>query len=348
MDLGRIEPGAADETLCMTVLALKTSAASNGVSALHGRVSREMWKALWPELPVDEVPISHVTNGVHPVFWMAPEARELFDRTVPGWREEPWNEALWAAVDQVPDAEWIALRSALRRRLIGEIAARTGVSFDPEALTIGFARRFAPYKRGDLLFRDPSRLKALLDRTPVQIVYAGKAHPRDTAGQAIIAEVVRRSEQFDFRDRVVLLQDYDLTLGRLITAGADVWLNNPRRPHEASGTSGQKVLLNGGLNLSVLDGWWPEGFDGTNGWAIGTGEEWTDEAAQDAHDADALYRILEEQVLPEWMDRSAAESRWIARIRRSVRTGIPKFTSHRMVRDYALASYAARLGPRAR
>lgn len=341
MDLGRIEAGAADETLCMTVLALRTSAASNGVSALHGEVSRKMWNALWPELPAAEVPIHHVTNGVHPVYWMAPEVRELFDQHVPGWRDEPWNDALWASVDDISDAEWLAVRATLRRRLIDRIAARSGVKFDPDALTIGFARRFAPYKRGDLLFRDPARLKALLDRTGVQIVYAGKAHPRDTAGQAIIAEVIRRSEQFDFRDRVILLQDYDMTLGRLITAGADVWLNNPRRPHEASGTSGQKVVLNGGLNLSVLDGWWPEGFDGTNGWAIGAGEEWTDEAAQDAHDAEALYRILEDQVLPEWMDRpNGVPSRWIQRIRRSVRTGVPKFTSHRMVRDYATRFYA--------
>jgi starch phosphorylase len=343
MDLGRVKPGDETETFCMTVVALRTCVASNGVSALHGAVSREMWRGLWPDRPVDEVPIHHVTNGVHPLYWTAPDTRALFDRYVPGWREQPWDPEIWAQVDHIPDEEWLKLRASLRQQLVETINRTSGRHFDPNLLILGFARRFAPYKRGNLLFREPERLRQLLRKYPLQIVYAGKAHPRDGHGQEIVAEVVRWSEAFEFRDRVVLLQDYDMRLGRQITAGADVWLNNPRRPQEASGTSGQKVVLNGGLNLSVLDGWWPEGFDGTNGWAIGLGEEWTDESAQDAHDSEALYRLLEEQVLPEWTDRpTGTPARWIERIRRSLKTCAPKFTSHRMVRDYTLEFYSPR------
>lgn len=342
MDLGRVRPGDWEESMCMTVVAMRTSAATNGVSALHGHVSRKMWRDLWPDRDVESVPIGHVTNGVHPTAWMAPAAQRLFDRYVPGWRDRIWDPDVWATVDAIPDAELWELRKELRRPLVDAVAA-TGRRFDPDALTIGFARRFAPYKRGNLLFSQPDRLKAVLDRYPVQFVFAGKAHPRDTWGQGIVAEVVKRSEHRDFRDRVALLQDYDIALGRVVTRGSDVWLNNPRRPHEASGTSGQKVVLNGGLNLSVLDGWWPEGFDGTNGWAIGAGEELPDEAKQDALDADALYRALEEQVLPEWVDRvDGIPRKWLHRVRRSIRTCIPRFSSHRMVRDYTLEMYAPR------
>ncbi|MEQ1568897.1 MAG: alpha-glucan family phosphorylase [Myxococcota bacterium] len=344
LDLGRVVPGTADETLCMTVVALKTSAASNGVSALHGRVSRAMWRDLWPNVAEDAVPIHHVTNGVHPVFWMAPEARDLFDRFLPEWREHPWDEEVWAGVDAIPDSEWVSLRQALRARLVHLIGVKTGRRFDSEALTIGFARRFAPYKRGNLMFRQRERLRALLEDHHVQIVFAGKAHPRDFGGQDIVRDVLKESESMAFRSRVVLLPDYDIALGRAITAGADVWLNNPRRPHEASGTSGQKVILNGGLNLSVLDGWWPEGFDGTNGWAIGSGEEWTDETAQDAFDAEALYEVLESQVIAAWEARThGVPTGWIERIRSSVKSGAPKFNSHRMVHDYVLQFYRPRL-----
>lgn len=343
MDLGRVRPGDWEETHCMTVLALRATAASNGVSALHGKVSRQMWNELWPEVPEAEVPIHHVTNGVHPLFWMAPEAQALFDRYCEGWRERVWDPEVWAGVDRIPDAELWGLRTTLRRKLVDGIAQRSGRKFDPDALLIGFARRFAPYKRGALIFRQPDRLKALLDKYPFQLVYAGKAHPRDLAGQEIVSEVVKRSEHRDFRDRIVLLQDYDMALGRLLTSGSDVWLNNPRRPHEASGTSGQKVCLNAGLNLSVLDGWWPEGFDGTNGWAIGAGEEFHDESAQDAHDGESLYRVLEEEVLPEWTDRTNGIPRaWLKRVRRSIQTCVPLFTSHRMVRDYVLEMYGPR------
>jgi starch phosphorylase len=345
LDLGRVKAGDEAETFCMTVLALKASAATNGVSVLHGRVSREMWAAMWPERPVAEVPIGAVTNGVHAGYWAAPEAAALFDRHLPGWRAAEWDEVCWARAEQIPPAELWALRRALRARLCDAVRARTGHAFDPDALTLGFARRFAPYKRGALLFSDPARLKALLDAHPIQIVYAGKAHPRDTGGQEILSTVLRWSADPAFRGRVVVLEDYDMAIGRLVTAGADVWVNNPRRPHEASGTSGQKVVLNGGLNLSVLDGWWPEGFDGTNGWAIGDGSEWTDEVAQDAADAESLYSTLEASVVPEWADRTGGlPLRWLRRVARCLATCPPKFTSHRMVRDYVLGTYLPRVG----
>ncbi len=345
MDLGRVRPGDQAETLCVTVVALRLSAASNGVSALHGEVSRKMWNELWPDRPAEQVPIGHVTNGVHASYWMAPETQALFDEWLPEWREREWDPAVWEAVERIPDEMLWDLRNRLRLRLVQLVGSRGHRSFDPDALTIGFARRFAPYKRGNLVFREPERLKALLDRHNVQLVFAGKAHPRDRIGQQIVAEVVRLSETFDFRDRVVLLQDYDMYVGRVVTSGADVWLNNPRRPHEASGTSGQKVVLNGGLNLSILDGWWPEGFDGTNGWSIGDGREWADEPAQDVFDAESLYETLERQVLPEWEDRrDGVPTEWLKRVRRSIATCAPKFTSDRMVRDYALELYLPRCG----
>ncbi|MCA9489302.1 MAG: alpha-glucan family phosphorylase [Myxococcales bacterium] len=341
VDLGRVSPGDQAETLCVTVVALRLAAASNGVSELHGHVSREMWTALWPERAAAEVPIGHVTNGVHAPYWTAPEMQALFDEWLPGWRVRPWDPEVWARIEEVPDEALWDVRNRLRLRLVQLIGTRGHRSFDPNALTIGFARRFAPYKRGNLVFRDPMRLKRLLEDHDAQLVFSGKAHPRDEAGKEIVAEVVRVSETFDFRERVVLLTDYDMYVGRVVTSGADVWLNNPRRPHEASGTSGQKVVLNGGLNLSVLDGWWPEGFDGTNGWAIGDGQEWQDEPAQDVFDAESLYTTLEQQVVREWEDRDASglPHTWLKRVRRSIGTCAPKFTSDRMVRDYVLSMY---------
>jgi len=333
MNLGRVHPGTFHETMCMTVIALRGSRAANGVSELHGEVSRDMWKELYGGA-ADAAAIGHVTNGVHPLFWMAPEARELYDRHLPGWRDRVWDPEVWAGVDRITDAELLALRSTLRGRLVKLINERTGAGFDADKLTIGFARRFAPYKRGWLVLSQPERLAAILEQG-VQLVFAGKAHPRDEHGKDIVSQVVRFAEREGFRDRVVLLEDYDMHLGRVLTAGADVWLNNPRRPMEASGTSGQKVCLNGGLNLSVLDGWWPEGFDGTNGWAIGSGQN-ADDAVADLADAESLYGTLEQDVLPEWEDRA----RWLARVRRCIQTCSPLFTSHRMVRDYVLDMYA--------
>jgi alpha-glucan phosphorylase-like protein len=334
MQLGRVHEGDVDETLCMTVVAMKGSRGTNGVSKLHGEVSREMWHGLYPDRPVEAVPIGHVTNGVHPLFWMHPAARALFDDHLPGWRDRVWDPAIWAGVDAIPDEALQSLRDQLRGELCQLVRERTGAAFADDRLTIGFARRFAPYKRGWLIFSDPERLEALLGRG-VQLVFAGKAHPRDEAGKQIVSQVVRFAERSGFRDRVVLLEDYDMHLGRVLTAGADVWLNNPRRPKEASGTSGQKVCLNGGLNLSILDGWWPEGFDGTNGWSIGDGSVATDQQAQDRVDAQELYGLLEQQVLPTWNDRAA----WLGMVRRCIATCAPAFSSHRMVRDYVLERY---------
>jgi alpha-glucan phosphorylase-like protein len=213
---------------------------------------------------------------------------------------------------------------------------------NPEALTIGFARRFAPYKRGDLVFREPDRLAAFLEAAPAQIVSSGKAHPQDVEGRRLVAEVIRWASDPRFRDRVVFVEDYDISVGQLLTAGCDVWLNNPRRPQEASGTSGQKVLLNGGLNLSVLDGWWAEAWDGTNGWAIGDETAVPDMGAQDARDAEALYAALEREVLPQWCARDALgiPRQWTERVRRSIATCIPQFNTHRMLRDYVDDMYA--------
>ena len=342
LDLGRVHPGDAEEHLTMTVLALRGSSAANGVSKLHGEVSQAMWAALWPDLSVADVPIGHVTNGVHPTFFAAPPTRELFDRVVPAWRDAVWDDATWAPIEDASDADIQALRSSLRARLVAFIAERTGRDLDPTALTFGFARRFAPYKRGNMLFDHADRLHALLTGPRGgQLVFAGKAHPKDDAGKAILSTVVKWSESAEFRDRVVFVEDYDLEVGRLLTSGCDVWVNNPRRPQEASGTSGQKAILNGCLNLSILDGWWPEGFDGTNGWAIGDDQELPSEAEQDARDSASLIQVLEEQVFPEWraLDDAGLPAAWLKRVKRSIVTCAPKFTSHRMVRDYAMRMY---------
>ncbi|MFM2163352.1 MAG: hypothetical protein RLZZ383_2864 [Pseudomonadota bacterium] len=342
-DLGRVQPGNPSETLCMTVLALRTAHATNGVAAKHGEVSRQMWHGLWPDRAVADVPIGHITNGVHPFGWMSDRAQALFDRHVAGWRAEPWREDLWAAgLETLDDATLWATRNALRGDLCAFLAQRQGLHLDPHALTIGFARRFATYKRGDLLFRDPDRLAAILSGPlPVQIVYSGKAHPRDAAGQAVLANVLRWSEDPRFRGRVFFVEDYDMEVGAALTSGVDVWLNNPRRPQEASGTSGQKVTLNLGLNLSVLDGWWIEGFDGTNGWAIGPDDVAHDQQ-MDEDDAEALYAALESAVVPAWRARGAdgVPTSWLAAVRRSTITCASRFNSHRMVKDYVERLYA--------
>ncbi|MCB9742876.1 MAG: alpha-glucan family phosphorylase [Alphaproteobacteria bacterium] len=345
MDLGRIRPGDIHEPLCMTVLALKLSRGANGVSALHGEVSREMWKALYPSaLTPSEVPIGHITNGVHPLFFLSQELREAFDAHMPGWKGALTDPGWWPeAVERLPDEVLWAAHQAARARLIEQSRLLMRTDFlDPEALTIGFARRFAPYKRANLIFTDPERLERLVsgDR-PLQILFSGKAHPLDLHGQALIAEVLRWTRRATFRGRVIFLKDYDLTTGRLLTQGTDVWLNNPRRPREASGTSGMKAAMNGSLNASVLDGWWPEAYDGVNGWAIGEPRSYPNEEAQDAADAEALYRLLEEEIVPEFYDRDkdGVPRAWVRRMKRSIATCTPVFNTHRMVADYTLESY---------
>lgn len=342
MDMGRARPGDIHEPLCMTILAIKLSRAVNGVSALHGEVSRRMWKDLYPlVLDPEQVPIGHITNGVHPTFWLGPELRALFDRRAPAWMEQLCDAGFWAdAIHRLPDEELWAAHLAARSRLADIIAWRgREARLDPSALTLGFARRFAPYKRANLLFTDPDRLERLMTgHHPLQLVIAGKAHPQDLHGQALLAEVLRWGRDPRFRHRVIFLQDYDMVLGRALTQGSDVWVNTPRRPREASGTSGQKAAINGVLNASVLDGWWPEGWDGQNGWAIGEVRDYHDHTEdQDAADARSLYEVLEREILPAWYDRSATglPEAWVARMKRSIATCMPLFNTHRMVRDYA-------------
>jgi starch phosphorylase len=303
----------------MTPLALRTAARANGVSALHGEVSRAMWHPLFPGREVDEVPIGHVTNGVHPGTWR--------DRAV--------------TLDLPDDELWAAHRRGVER-LVRFARPRygegPGADLDPNALTIGFARRFATYKRAGLLFRDPERLARLVGdpARPVQFVISGKAHPADAGGKALIAEVVERSKDPRLSGRLVFLPDYDMGSARILVQGVDVWLNTPRRPMEASGTSGMKAAMNGALNLSILDGWWAEGYAPEVGWAIGDSKVPPDEERQDAADAEALYRLLEEAVVPCFHDRDASglPRTWIGMLRAAMALGESRFSTHRMLRQY--------------
>ncbi|MSQ00899.1 MAG: alpha-glucan family phosphorylase [Myxococcales bacterium] len=340
MDLGRVKPGDMSETLCMTVLALRGSRSANGVAALHGQVSRAMWQELWPELDEDDVPIQHVTNGVHVPSWIHPRVAEMLDRASPDWRQ---GGAVSLA--DISDHELWGLRNDLRFELVGYARRRTGQkTLVSQSLCMGFARRFAPYKRGNLLFSDPDRLARLLFRHPIHLFFAGKAHPRDGAGQAIIREVLSWTRDERFRGRVVFLPDYDMELGRRLTQGVDLWLNLPRRPREASGTSGMKVPLNLGVNASVLDGWWPEAYDGTNGFAVGEAREYASADEQDAADAQSLFSILEDQVVPEFFDRDShgIPRAWLTRMRRSLETCLQAFHTDRMVGEYATRFYVSR------
>ncbi len=346
MDLGRVKPSDVAEPLCMTVLALRGARAANGVSALHGEVSRDMWKDLWPSRAVDEVPIGHVTNGVHAPSWMHPSVAELLDTYAPAWRQPAVTRAE-LDVSAIPDDAIWSLRNTLRGVLVERARRELGRAWlSPDALTIGFARRFAPYKRGNLLFSDPERLERLLHHaeTPIQLLFAGKAHPRDAAGQGIIRDVIKWTRDERFRGKVVFLADYDMGLARFLVQGVDVWLNNPRRPREASGTSGMKVPLNFGINLSVSDGWWPEAYDGTNGWVIGEARDYETPEEQDADDAESLYRLLEEQVVPSFYARDArgVPGAWVQMARRSLATCFGAFHTHRMVAEYAQDYYAAK------
>jgi starch phosphorylase len=360
--LGRQHPANEAERFGMTVLALKLSNVSNGVSRLHGSVSRKMWKDLWPSLPTAEVPITSITNGVHTQSWISPEIAQLYDRYLGvQWEERPTDFAVWKRVEHIPDGELWRTHERRRERLVtfargrlkaqlkrrgsppSEVAAAEEV-LDPEALTIGFARRFATYKRGDLIFRDPHRLAAIVndkDR-PVQFIFAGKAHPRDNGGKELIQRVVHQSRRTEFRNRVVFLEDYDMNVARYLIQGVDVWLNNPRRPLEASGTSGMKVVANGGINLSVLDGWWVEGYDGDNGWAIGAGEEYGDNTTyQDDVESRALLDLIEKDIVPTFYRRGSdgLPREWIRRMKRSIMTLVPVFNTNRMVEEYAERCY---------
>lgn len=359
-DLGRERAGDADEPFCMTVLGLRTSDFVNGVAELHGQVSREMWTGVY-DVPEHDVPIGHVTNGVHPRTWLAHEADALYAKYLkPRWDTMGPDDDPWARAAKIPDADLWALRNTLRARLVhfirerlarqakrrGESTSEFGAAwrtFDENALTLGFARRFVTYKRAPLIFKEAKRLAALLNdsKRPVQIVFAGKAHPRDEGGQALARKIHSMARKQGFAGKVALIEEYDMHVGRILTSGCDVWLNNPIRPNEASGTSGMKPPLHGGLNASILDGWWPEGHDGKNGWAIGDETELPSRAKQDTHDADALVSLLEDEIVPLYYDRNAKglPKRWLARCRHSLRSIPAQFSSHRMVGDYVANGY---------
>lgn len=360
MTLGRPQDDEGESTsFNMAIMGFRLAGRSNGVSKLHGVVSRHIFSDLWPDVPIDEVPIGSVTNGVHVPTWVGPEITEVLDRRFPpGWAES--GSGRWGKVQEIPDAELWRARERARERLVFFVRERLkhqlllrGVSeadaawtedvFDPGVLTIGFARRFAPYKRGTLIISDVERLKGMLlsgDR-PVQVVLAGKAHPLDDPGKELIRQIVHFAADHEVRARFAFIEDYDLEVARHLVQGADVWLNNPRRPMEASGTSGMKAALNGVLNLSVLDGWWDECYDGTNGWAIGGTETYSDFDHQDRVEASALYELLERDVIPRFYDRpeGPVPRRWVERMKASLATLGPFVSADRMVRDYVEGLY---------
>ena len=360
--LGRVHPENAMEPFKMPVLAIRTSAYRNGVSQLHGEVSRKIWSGLWTELPTDEVPINAITNGVHAKTWLSAEMNSLFERYLgERWSDEVVDKSIWHNVSQIPDEELWRIHQRRKEHLVGFVRSRlkrqlqrrgafyTELSWadevlDPEALTIGFARRFATYKRGNLLLREPQRLIKLLGNTekPVQFIFAGKAHPRDTAGKEIIRQLVHfANEHPEIRRRLIFLEDYDIDIARYMVQGVDVWLNNPRRPMEASGTSGMKAALNGVQNMSTLDGWWCEGYIPDGGWIIGAGEEYDDLEYQDQVESQAIYNLLEQEVVPLYFSR--AKDRlprgWIRRMKNTIKQCAPRFNTSRMVADYTRKFY---------
>lgn len=350
---GRVHPGDAQESFTMTVLGLKLSRQANGVSKLNGEVARQQWHALYPERPVEEVPIGHITNGVHLATWATPLARAFLNQRLGNWMDQRNNPDFWQQIREISDEHLWQYRNTLRRVLIDYIRQRLPhqslpqrAYLNPDALTIGFARRFATYKRAPLLFSDLERAVKLFSQPdrPVQIIYAGKAHPADEGGKRFIQEIYEMSRHPALEGKVVFLENYNMEIGRMLVSGCDVWLNNPRRPMEASGTSGQKISVHGGLNLSILDGWWPEGYNGQNGWAIGhdASAEIRETHQQDLEDAQFLYETLRDQVIPDFYDRGAdgLPHRWIERMRSAMQGLPPQFSAIRMVSDYVEQMYS--------
>jgi starch phosphorylase len=366
MALGRENPDNPYEQFCMTVLGLKLSRRANAVSALHGEVSRAMWTELYPGRQEDAIPIGHITNGVHVPTWLAPQMFRLYDRHLgTGWHQHSAEARIWEGIENVDDGElWethLSLKSRLlefvrsraveqaeRRAESREILQRFGRVLSPDALTVGFARRFATYKRADLILADMEKLASMVNdpKRPVQFVFAGKAHPLDEPGKRVLQQIAELMRDPEFADKFVFVEDYDINVGRHFVQGVDVWLNNPRRPLEASGTSGQKVVLNGGLNLSVLDGWWAEAYDGLNGFAIGSGRTHSNMSVHDTRDGEDLYRVLREEVIPLYYqrDRDGLPRGWIKRMKRTIRTLGWRFNADRMVMDYTLKCYVPAAG----
>lgn len=355
--LGRERPHDDHEAFCMTVLALRTSAYANGVSKLHGAVSRDMWKGLWPGLPTEEVPIGAVTNGVHPRTWVSNNMVDLLDRYFgPGFEQSPTDLSIWDRMDRISDEELWRTHERRRERLVtfardrirrqlkrnGATESRIAQAEDalsPYTFTVAFARRFATYKRANLLLRDPERLLRLLRNKdhPIQLIFAGKAHPHDLPGKELIREIVHFAEKHDVTSRIVFIEDYDMTMARYLTSGADLWLNTPRRPLEASGTSGMKAALNGVLNCSVLDGWWDEAYEPDVGWAIGSGEHYEDTELQDDVESRALYDLLEREIAPLFYQRGrdGLPREWIKRMKACMSTIGASMSSHRMLMEYS-------------
>jgi starch phosphorylase len=366
MGFGREYPTDHGERFCMTVLGLKLSRRANAVSSLHGEVSRAMWKCLYPGKPEDAVPIGHITNGVHVPSWLAPQMCRLYDRHLGvGWQGKSGVRKTWEEIENIDDGELWETHLSLKSQLIDFVRRRAreqaerraeaygtlqalGKVLSPDALTIGFARRFATYKRANLLLADMERLASMVNdpKRPVQFLFAGKAHPHDEPGKRVLQQIAQMMRDSKFANKFVFVEDYDINVGRFLVQGVDVWLNNPRRPLEASGTSGQKVVLNGGLNLSVLDGWWAEAYDGLNGFAIGTGRTHSNMDVHDSRDGEDLYRVLHDELIPLFYhrDRDGLPRGWIKRMKRTIRTLGWRFSADRMVMDYTLKCYVPAAG----
>ena len=361
LQLGQVRPHDRNEPFTMAVLALRLSYLSNGVSQMHGEVSRRMFADVYPDVPPNEVPITSITNGVHIRSWMSSEVSHLIEQYLgPQWADDPLDQAIWDRVELIPDAELWRSHERLRERLVAFARRRVKLQLmasgappaevdaadevlDPEALTLGFARRFATYKRATLIFRDTERLLRVLNdpHRPVQLIMAGKAHPKDEAGKELIKKVVQFSKETTARNRIIFLEDYDMSIARSMIEGVDVWINTPIKLHEASGTSGMKVPPNGGINLSVLDGWWPEAYDGTNGWVIGDRRIYGNQDYQDYMESESFYQLLEKEIVPMFYDRGSDQlpRRWIAMMKRSMRTCCPVFNTNRVVREYTERFY---------
>jgi len=366
MGLGRVEPQNEGESFCMTVLGLKLSRRANAVSSLHGHVSRRMWAHLWPWRVEEEIPIGHITNGVHIPSWLAGQMVQLFDRHFPrNWMLRMGESEVWQATHDIDPGELWETHNVLKNLLIAfvrrrvsrqcrrrgendDVVERARNLLDPGVLTIGFGRRFATYKRANLILSDLDRICELLNdpERPIQLIFAGKAHPKDEPGKQLIQGIANARNDSRFNNRIVFIEDYDINVCRHLIQGVDVWLNNPRRPLEASGTSGQKAVLNGGLNFSVLDGWWAEAYDGSNGFAIGKGTQHVKDEITDQRDADSLFRTLEEEVIPRFYNRDvdALPREWVKMMMNSISTLAWRFSAHRMVMDYTRACYVPAAG----
>ncbi|MCX7842599.1 MAG: alpha-glucan family phosphorylase [Clostridia bacterium] len=345
----------------MTALALTIAGRKNGVSELHGAVSRNIFNNIWPGVPEDDVPITHITNGIHTLTWLSPSFKHIYDKYLPqNWRNELWNNEVWNSVDDIPDEELWKTHCVLKTKMIGFVRdrlrdqrAQNGESIesirevdallDSDALTIGFARRFATYKRANLIFRNAARIQRILNNPnmPVQIIFAGKAHPADGPAHEVIKNINDIARQEGFRGKVILVENYNMTLARNLVQGVDVWLNNPRRPLEASGTSGQKVCINGIINFSVLDGWWCEGYNGKNGWSIGDDTHYDNEYYQDNADSESIYDTLENKIVPLFYDRNenGIPVNWVKVMKESIKSLTYQYSTHRMVQDYTKKMY---------